>query len=55
MGESLVGHLPSKQNVAGLMTKVLDGDERRYLVSNILYDVHDKISIRKRQNAYRQA
>ena len=41
MGESLVGHIPSKENVTELITKVLDGQKRRDLVSNILYDVHD--------------
>ena len=41
MGESLVGYIPSKENVADLMTKVLHGHKRRYLVSNILYDIHD--------------
>ena len=39
--ESLVGHKLSKKNVADLMTKVLHGHKRRYLVSNILYDIHD--------------
>ena len=41
MGESLVGHIPSKENVADLMTKVLYGQKTKYLVSNILYDIHD--------------
>ena len=40
MGESLVGHIPSKESVADLLTKVLYEHKRRYLVSNILYDVH---------------
>ena len=40
MGESL-GHIPSKENIADLLTKVLYGQKRRYLVSNILYDIHD--------------
>ena len=39
--ESLVGHIPSAENVADLMTKVLYGCKRRYLVSNILYDIHE--------------
>ena len=34
MGESLVGHIPSKENIADLLTKVLHGHKRRYLVSN---------------------
>ena len=41
MGESLVGYIPSKENIADLLTKVLYGEKRRYLVSNILYDIHD--------------
>ena len=41
MSESLVGHIPSKDNVADLMTKVLYRHKRRHLVSNILYDIHD--------------
>ena len=41
MDEFLVGQIPSKQNVADLMTKVLYGQKRKYLVSNILHDIHD--------------
>ena len=41
MGESLVGHIPIKENVTDLMTKVVYGHKRQYLVSNILYDIHD--------------
>ena len=41
MVESLVGHIPSKENVADLMTKVINGQKRRYLVGNIFYDIHD--------------
>ena len=41
MGESLVDHIPSKENITDLLTKVLYGEKRRYLVSNILYDIHD--------------
>ena len=39
--ESLVGYISSTKNVADLMTKVLYGQKRRYLVSNILYDIYD--------------
>ena len=39
--KSIVGHIPSTENVADLMTKVLHGHKRRYFVSNILYDIHD--------------
>ena len=41
MGESLVGHIPSKDNITDLLTKVLYGQNRKYWVSNILYDRHD--------------
>ena len=41
MGESLVGYIPSKENIADLLTKVIHGEKRRYLVSKILYDIHD--------------
>ena len=41
MVESLVAHILGKENVADLMTKVLYGHKRRYLVSSILYDIHN--------------
>ena len=41
MGESLVGHIPSKENVTDLLTKVTYGHKRRYLVSNVFHDIHD--------------
>ena len=41
MGESLVGHIPRKENVAKLIKKVLYGQKRKYLVSNICY-VHER-------------
>ena len=41
MEESLVGQIPSKGNVADLMTKVLDGQKRKYLVRKFFYDIHD--------------
>ena len=37
MGESLVGHIPSNENVADLITKVLCEQKRKYMVNNILY------------------
>ena len=40
MGESLVGHIPSKVNIADLLTKVLHGRKKRYSVSSILYGIH---------------
>ena len=41
MGDSLVRHITSKENVAYLLTKVLNGQKRKHLVSNILYDAYD--------------
>ena len=41
MGESLDGHIPRKENVADLRTKALYGHKRKYLVSNILYNIND--------------
>ena len=41
MGESLVEHIPCKENVADLVTKVLYGHKRRCLISNFLCDVHE--------------
>ena len=43
--ESLVKHVPCKENVADLVTKVLYGYKRRYLVSIILYDIHDDLQL----------
>ena len=41
--DSLVGHIPSKENVADLMTKVLYWQKKGYLVNNILHDIHDDL------------
>ena len=41
MRESVVGHILSKENATDLRIKVLYGQKRRYLVSNVLYDRHD--------------
>ena len=40
MGELLVEHIPSKENVTDLMTKVLNGLKKRYLVNNPNHDYH---------------
>ena len=40
MGESIVGHVPRKENITDFLMKVLYGEKRRSLVSNILYDIH---------------
>ena len=41
MGESVVVPIPSEENIPDLMTKVLYGQKRKYLVSNILYDTYE--------------
>ena len=41
MGEYLVGHLLSSNNIAELMMKVIYWPKEWYLVSNILYDIID--------------
>ena len=40
MGKSLVGHIPSKENVTDLMKGVLYGQKMK-VVSNILYNIKD--------------
>ena len=41
MGESLITHIKSEDNLSDLMTKVIHGTKRRRLVGNILYDIYD--------------
>jgi len=41
MGESAITHIPSGDNLADLMTKVLHGQKRRKLVHKLLYDIFD--------------
>ena len=41
MGESLITHIKSEDNLSDLMTKVIHGAKRRRLVGNILYDIYD--------------
>ena len=41
MEESLVGHIPIKEKVAELLKKVLYGHNMRYMVTKIIYDIHD--------------
>jgi hypothetical protein len=41
MGESLTGHIRTNKNVGDLTTKVLYGQKRRYMVSQLLYDIYD--------------
>ena len=40
MDKSLVGHIPSSDNAADLVTKVLYGQKQKYMASNIFYDIH---------------
>jgi hypothetical protein len=41
MGESLTGHIGTNENVGNIATKVLYGQKRRYMVSQLLYDIYD--------------
>ncbi len=41
MGESLTGHIGTNENVGVLATKVLYGQKRQYMVSQLLYDIYD--------------
>ena len=41
MGESLTAHIGTNENVGDLATKVLYGQMRQYMVSQLLYDIYD--------------
>ncbi len=41
VGESLITHINSDDNLSDLMTKVTCSGKRRWLVGNILYDIYD--------------
>ncbi len=41
MGESLITHIDSEDNLSDLMTKATRGGKHRRLVGNILYDIYD--------------
>ena len=41
MSESLMGRIRSELNVADLLTKVLFGQKRKYLVGQVLYDIYE--------------
>jgi hypothetical protein len=45
MGESLVTHIETASNYADLMTKVLYGGHRRFLVSGLLNDIYDEHTV----------
>jgi hypothetical protein len=42
MGESLRGHIGMNKNIGGLATKVLYSQKQQYMVSQLLYDIHDE-------------
>ncbi len=41
MGESLITHIDSEENLSDLMTKVTHSGKHRRLFGNILYDIYD--------------
>jgi hypothetical protein len=41
MGESLITHIDSEENLSDLMTKVTHGGKHHRLVGKILYDIYD--------------
>ena len=41
MVESLTGHIRSEDNLAGLLTKIVNGQKQKHLVSLVLYDKYD--------------
>ena len=43
MGECLIRHMPTDENVADIATKVLPGGRKRdYLTSLVMYDIADE-------------
>ncbi len=41
MGESLTAHIDGDKNPADLLTKVICGGKKRFIVNNILHDVYN--------------
>ena len=41
MGECLITHIPTKDNLSDMMTKALYGSKNRELVQGLMYDVFD--------------
>jgi hypothetical protein len=41
MGESMITHISTHDNLSDLMTKVTQGTKRRKLAGGILYDIFD--------------
>jgi hypothetical protein len=50
MGESIVTHIRTEDNYADLMTKVLYGGRRKYLVSGLMNDIYDDHPLTARPN-----
>ena len=42
MDKSLVGHIQGSENILDVTKNILYGQRRKYLVSNMLYDIHDE-------------
>ena len=45
MGEALTSHIPTHQNYADLLTKVLYGQKRRNCVEGVMYDIYDDVRV----------
>ncbi len=43
MGKSLTAHIDFDENPADLLTKVICGVKRRYIINNIQHDVYDGV------------
>jgi hypothetical protein len=41
VGESLTGHIGTYENVGNIAMKVLYGQKRRYMISQLLYNIYD--------------
>ncbi len=52
MGELLITHIDSEDNLSDLMTKVTRGSKRHRLVGKFLYDIYDDIRSTKQDDIY---
>ena len=51
MGESLMSHIPTNENVADIATKLIPaGQKREYLVSKLLADISDDLSHKRKRD-----
>ena len=41
MGECLVAHIPTRNNLADLLTKILSGNGRRRLINRFMFDIYE--------------